>query len=69
MATDKRPARKPAVKKPATTPAPTAAAPLPTLHDDHRRALVEGRHPRPHDALGPHAVDGGWVVRVVRPPR
>lgn len=62
--------KKPAAEKPATTPAPTpatAAAPLPALHDDHRRALVEGRHPRPHDALGPHALDGGWVVRVARP--
>ncbi|MGN6327172.1 1,4-alpha-glucan branching protein GlgB [Pseudolysinimonas sp.] len=40
---------------------------LPTLHPDHIAALVEGRHPRPHDALGQHAVPGGWVVRVIRP--
>jgi 1,4-alpha-glucan branching enzyme len=46
---------------------PVAPAGPPALHPDHRRALVEGRHPRPHDALGQHAIDGGWVVRVVRP--
>jgi 1,4-alpha-glucan branching enzyme len=40
---------------------------IPTLHPDHRRALVEARHPQPHDALGQHAVDGGWLVRVLRP--
>ncbi len=47
-----------------TTPTPEA---IPTLHADHRRALVEGRHPRPHDALGQHPLDDGWVVRVLRP--
>ncbi len=47
-----------------TTPAPEA---IPTLHAEHRRALVEGRHPRPHDALGQHPLDDGWVVRVLRP--
>ncbi|MDM4764340.1 1,4-alpha-glucan branching protein GlgB [Galbitalea sp. SE-J8] len=40
---------------------------VPELHPDHVRALVEGRHPHPHDALGQHAVDGGWVIRVIRP--
>ncbi len=46
-----------------------AAAPLPALHPDHITALVEGRHPRPHDALGQHPLDpsGGFVVRVIRP--
>jgi 1,4-alpha-glucan branching enzyme len=39
----------------------------PELHPDHVAALVQGRHPRPHDALGQHPVDGGHVVRVVRP--
>ncbi|HXR43176.1 MAG TPA: 1,4-alpha-glucan branching enzyme, partial [Pseudolysinimonas sp.] len=44
-----------------------APAPLPELHPDHIAALVEGRHPRPHDALGQHPVPGGFVVRVIRP--
>ncbi|WP_082514898.1 1,4-alpha-glucan branching protein GlgB [Yonghaparkia sp. Root332] len=51
-------------------PAPSAPAGAPgpaPLHPDHRRALVEARHPRPHDALGQHFGDEGWVVRVVRP--
>ena len=39
----------------------------PRLHPDHVAALVGGRHPRPHDALGQHPVDDGFVVRVVRP--
>uniref|UniRef100_UPI003F6F6243 GlgB N-terminal domain-containing protein n=1 Tax=Microcella sp. TaxID=1913979 RepID=UPI003F6F6243 len=48
-----------------STPPPPAP---PALHPDHRRAIVEGRHPRPHDALGQHWIDGsGWVVRVLRP--
>jgi len=51
---------------------PTASTPVASsgpapLHPDHRRALVEARHPRPHDALGQHFGDEGWVVRVVRP--
>jgi 1,4-alpha-glucan branching enzyme len=44
---------------------------IPALHPDHVTALVEGRHPRPHDALGQHAatVGGvdGFVLRAVRP--
>ncbi|MES2172034.1 MAG: 1,4-alpha-glucan branching protein GlgB [Actinomycetota bacterium] len=69
-----------ATKKPAQEPAATPAkAPprtrrpavkkiaLPELHPDHVAALVEGRHPRPHDALGQHPMDGGFVVRAVRP--
>ncbi|MFT4122434.1 MAG: 1,4-alpha-glucan branching protein GlgB [Microbacteriaceae bacterium] len=37
------------------------------MHPEHIRALVEGRHPRPHDALGQHPIEGGWVLRVIRP--
>jgi 1,4-alpha-glucan branching enzyme len=48
------------------TPAATKPV-LPELHPDHVAALVEGRHPRPHDALGQHPIDGGFVVRAVRP--
>ena len=56
------------------TPAPSSG--LPALHPDHVSALVEGRHPRPHDALGQHpatviGADGagvdGFVIRAVRP--
>jgi len=67
--TPKADAPEPSAPEPsAPAPATTAAAPsIPLLHPDHRRALVEGRHPRPHDALGQHVVDGGWLVRVVRP--
>ena len=49
--------------------APTSRATPPphALHPDHIRALAEGRHPDPHDALGPHRVPEGWVVRALRP--
>jgi 1,4-alpha-glucan branching enzyme len=57
-----------------TTPAPLPNAELPELpelHPDHVLALVEGRHPRPHDALGQHPVTvgavEGFVLRAVRP--
>jgi len=56
-------------KKPAAAAA--AAGGIPALHPDHVAALVEGRHPRPHDALGQHpaSVGGvdGFVIRAVRP--
>jgi 1,4-alpha-glucan branching enzyme len=39
----------------------------PALHPDHIASLVEGRHPRPHDALGQHAAGDGFVIRAVRP--
>ncbi|WBU39149.1 1,4-alpha-glucan branching protein GlgB [Homoserinibacter sp. YIM 151385] len=45
-----------------------AAAPQPPeLHPDHVAALVEGRHPEPHAALGSHDADGGRVIRAIRP--
>jgi 1,4-alpha-glucan branching enzyme len=63
-----------AAPKKAADTAPTND--LPALHPDHVSALVEGRHPRPHEALGQHpatvvgadgvAVDG-FVIRAVRP--
>ena len=56
-----------AVKKAVTA----ADSGIPALHPDHVSALAEGRHPRPHDALGQHAatVGGvdGFVIRAVRP--
>ncbi|MES1170602.1 MAG: 1,4-alpha-glucan branching enzyme, partial [Leifsonia sp.] len=61
-------AKQPAPKKDA---AKTPADGVPALHPDHIAALVGGRHPRPHDALGQHpatigGVDG-FVIRAVRP--
>ena len=52
--------------------APVEVGPgIPQLHPDHVRALVEGRHPRPHDALGQHPVRvggvDGYVIRAIRP--
>ncbi|MDZ4046137.1 MAG: 1,4-alpha-glucan branching protein GlgB [Rhodoglobus sp.] len=40
---------------------------LPELHPDHVASLVAGSHPQPHSSLGQHPIDGGWVIRVVRP--
>jgi 1,4-alpha-glucan branching enzyme len=37
------------------------------LHPDHIAALVEGRHPRPHDTLGQHPDGDGWLIRAIRP--
>ncbi|CAN5533369.1 1,4-alpha-glucan branching protein GlgB [soil metagenome] len=42
-------------------------ATLPELHPDHIAALVGGAHPQPHATLGQHEVDGGFVIRTVRP--
>ena len=57
--------------KKASPAAPTAGSGLPALHPDHLSALVEARHPRPHDALGQHPteLDGvsGFVIRAIRP--
>jgi 1,4-alpha-glucan branching enzyme len=52
--------------KPKKTPVASQPA-LPELHPDHITALAEGRHPQPHATLGQHVVDGGFVIRVVRP--
>ncbi len=65
-------AKKPAAKKPAAAKAKAGAAKpktaaVPALHPDHLAALVEGRHPRPHDALGQHPHNTDYVIRAVRP--
>jgi len=52
---------------PAPAPRPTGAPALPDLHPGLVAAIVEGRHPRPHDTLGQHALDDGFVVRALRP--
>ncbi len=54
-------ARKPSLKKATVVVEPQ------TLHPDHVLALVEGRHPDPHNDLGAHAQDGGFTYRVIRP--
>ena len=64
MADAKKPAaKKPAAKKPAASKTPA----VPALHPDHVAALVEGRHPQPHDALGQHPHNSDWIFRAVRP--
>ena len=45
----------------------SASQPLPDLHPGLVSAIVEGSHPQPHATLGQHAVDGGFVIRSVRP--
>ncbi len=40
---------------------------LPELDRRVVAELAAGAHPRPHDWLGQHAIEGGHVVRVVRP--
>ncbi|AMM22467.1 glycogen-branching enzyme [Frondihabitans sp. PAMC 28766] len=43
-------------------------APLVPPLDGHEAYLVSiGRHPHPHQVLGPHHVDAGVLVRVLRP--
>ncbi|MEZ5988433.1 MAG: hypothetical protein R3F30_04805 [Planctomycetota bacterium] len=37
------------------------------MDDAELEALLSGRHAEPHRVLGPHAVDGGWQVRVMDP--
>ncbi|MGV3712689.1 1,4-alpha-glucan branching protein GlgB, partial [Pseudolysinimonas sp.] len=49
------------------TPAASAAPALPDLDPRVVGELVSGTHPRPHDWLGQHPVDGGHVLRAVRP--
>ncbi|HWH26871.1 MAG TPA: 1,4-alpha-glucan branching protein GlgB [Pseudolysinimonas sp.] len=40
---------------------------LPALDTGVVAALIEGRHAQPHSVLGPHAIEGGWAIRVLRP--
>lgn len=52
-----------AKKKPAVVTAPDVS-----LDPGLIAALVEARHPRPHDWLGQHELaGGGWVIRALRP--
>ena len=63
----KEPRTKAPKKEKAAAKSSTPTIALPALDPGHIAALVEARHPRPHDALGQHPMDGGFVVRVVRP--
>ena len=40
---------------------------LPELHPGLIASIVDASHPRPHDTLGQHPVDGGFVIRALRP--
>ncbi|MGL4339514.1 MAG: 1,4-alpha-glucan branching protein GlgB [Rhodoglobus sp.] len=40
---------------------------FPELHPDLIDSIVSGYHPRPHDTLGQHDVEGGTIIRAVRP--
>jgi 1,4-alpha-glucan branching enzyme len=57
-------------KIPAQVPPATAVQPsavLPELHPGLIEAIVGGSHPQPHATLGQHPVDGGFVIRALRP--
>jgi 1,4-alpha-glucan branching enzyme len=64
-------------KKPSTTKSKTATAAattspkiaqtLPELHPGLITAIASGSHPQPHSTLGQHPVDGGFVIRALRP--
>jgi 1,4-alpha-glucan branching enzyme len=45
----------------------TAGPELPPLDGDTIAAVTQGRHAQPHSILGIHEVDGGHVIRAVRP--
>jgi 1,4-alpha-glucan branching enzyme len=61
-------------RKKAAVPTATAVAKgsadavvLPELHPGLISSIVTGSHPQPHSTLGQHPVDGGFVIRAVRP--
>ncbi|MCU1552319.1 MAG: glgB [Glaciihabitans sp.] len=54
-------------KAKAATPEPAKAVVLPELDRGLIASLVGGYHPQPHSTLGQHPVEGGFVVRAVRP--
>jgi 1,4-alpha-glucan branching enzyme len=49
------------------TPATPAPHELPELHPGLIEAIAGGSHPQPHATLGQHPVDGGFVIRALRP--
>ncbi|WP_349897299.1 1,4-alpha-glucan branching protein GlgB [Parafrigoribacterium soli] len=46
---------------------PGAGPVLPELHPGLVTAIASGSHPQPHATLGQHPVDGGFVIRALRP--
>ncbi len=40
---------------------------LPDLHPGLITSVVSGSHPQPHDTLGQHAFESGFVIRALRP--
>ncbi|HEX3679163.1 MAG TPA: hypothetical protein VHU90_05545, partial [Galbitalea sp.] len=79
MAEPKKPAKQPASKaKSVAKPEPVpelvegpvsvdSTIELPPLDPGLIAAIVGGYHPQPHATLGQHPVDGGFVIRTVRP--
>lgn len=51
----------------ATPPSLPSLPSLPELHPGLVASIVSGSHPQPHDTLGQHAFEGGFIVRAVRP--
>ena len=50
------------------TPGSTPVEPtLPELHPGLIASIVGGAHPRPHDTLGQHQFETGYIIRVIRP--
>jgi 1,4-alpha-glucan branching enzyme len=45
----------------------TAPTTLPELHSGLIASIVSGSHPRPHDTLGQHETEGGFIIRALRP--
>ncbi|MEY4349850.1 MAG: hypothetical protein RL719_1147, partial [Actinomycetota bacterium] len=42
-------------------------APLPSIGEYERDLVSNGAHHDPHGTLGAHPVDGGWVIRTLKP--
>src|SRR3982751_2232969 len=62
-------------KKSTTGTRPSKGPPTPASHDgdeplvnrDRIQSLLSLRNPDPHSILGAHVVDGGVVIRILRP--
>jgi 1,4-alpha-glucan branching enzyme len=63
MAKEQIPESRNATKRPRAKASPA----LPALDGGLIASIVGGYHPQPHATLGQHAVDGGFVIRAVRP--
>jgi 1,4-alpha-glucan branching enzyme len=63
----KAPAKKAPAKRTPAKKAASSAAPTWSPGDEDLERLAGGAHPDPHSILGMHPVDGGVVVRALRP--